>query len=400
MIPRFYLAGFPVQIHPLFLLTTLALGARWMREPAKLGVWFGVVLASVLLHELGHALAFRRYGCPASISLHGLGGTTTAESAERLKHRQHLWVSLAGPGAGFALGGLVLALRDLTPVGQAGGLVGFTVGTLLWTNIGWGLFNLLPVLPLDGGHALAAAIRARAGYRYEWLIHLISVVVAACGLVLAVLWKQLWLGMFALILGGLNAAQLWRAWEERRYMIQLRSPPPPPRRPGLSGDEASASVEQLLAELRLPSRYTPSSERGPDPPRPAPASPRLTGLAEPEPSEAPMDPRFVGEWLLDNGLAPLALRPLRAAFCEEPSARTAHALVDALVEAGHFEELARLLTSPSAAHFADPTLALIATRAEAAGQSALASRAHELSRTLGRPEALPAPRTHDSEKPG
>jgi hypothetical protein len=94
--------------------------------------------------------------------------------------------------------------------------------------------------------------------------------------------------------------------------------------------------------------------------------------------ELPPDPQFLGEWLLDNGLPELALPPLRTAFATEPSPQTGHALATALLEAGRHVELARLLSSPGAAHLGDEMLTLIATRSEAAGQLPLATCAREL----------------------
>src|SRR5688500_472193 len=132
MRPHFHVAGFPVRVHPLFFLTALATGWVFLTEPARLAVWMAVVFVSVLLHELGHALAFRRYGCPASISRHGMGGAPEGEDAERLTHRQSAWVSFAGPGAGFLLGGLVWVLARFTPLGEQEGLVGLAVRQLLW----------------------------------------------------------------------------------------------------------------------------------------------------------------------------------------------------------------------------------------------------------------------------
>jgi Zn-dependent protease len=385
MTPRFQLAGFPVQVHPLFFLTALAMGSQWLTQPARLAVWFCVFFVSVMAHELGHALMYRRWGCAASIQLHGLGGTTTAEDAGRLTHRQDLWVSLAGPGAGLLVAGLVLALRELTPVGQAGGLVKFAVWCLLWVNFVLSLLNLLPIHPLDGGQAMAAVIRRRGGARAEWLVHLISLVTAGAMLVLAILWKDRWMGMFALILGVLNVVPLWRTRVQRRYMIQLRSARPPRRRTAPSDEEAAASVTRLLKDLRLDSR---SPRRSPpaEPRSPAPARARTR---EPELPELPQDPHFLGKWLLDNGLAELAIRPLQAAFTAQPSAQAGHSLVTALLNAGRYEELARLLTGPGAAYLGAETLELIATHAQAAGQNALLERARALS--SGRP--------HDSEKP-
>ena len=349
---RFRVAGFPVEVHPLFLLTALATGATGGWNPARMAVWFGVVFVSVLVHELGHALAFRRFGHGASISLHGLGGTATSTGGRALTHRQDLWVSLAGPGAGFLLGGLVYGLQHLLPMGQAGGMTGYTVMALLWVNFGYGLLNLLPIHPLDGGHAMAALVRERGGNRYEWLIHGISLGVAVVGLVLAIVWRQVWLGMFALVLAVMNGVRFSQTWIERGYMIGIRT-----------------------ASKRARSSPPPA----PPPAQPEPPPKRAPSLElEKDLPELPPDPQFLGEWLLDNGLAELALPPLRTAFATEPSPQTGHALATALLEAGRHAEMARLLSSPDAAHLGDETLTLIATRSEAAGQLPLATRAREL----------------------
>jgi len=384
---RFRVAGFPVQVHPLFLLTALATGATGWRSPARVVVWFSVVFLSVLIHELGHALAFRRFGHGASIALHGLGGRTSSTGGRPLTHRQELGLSLAGPAAGFLLGGLVLALQHFTPVGQAGGLVGYAVGSLLWTNFGWGILNLLPILPLDGGHALAAVIRQRGGNRFEWLIHGISLATAAAGLVLAIRWKNPWLGSFALVLGVLNLGPFARAWVERRYMSRIRAVSKRAR-PSVQAHEASASIEGFLSQLR-PSPPSSPPHHSPAPKRPAPPPPPQRASPEQEFLELPPDPRFLGEWLLDNGLAELALPSLRTSFTEAPTPQTGHALATALLEASRYAEVTRLLSSPEVAHLGDDTLQLIATRAEAAGQPALATRAREL--LLGRASAR-APR--------
>jgi len=376
---RFRVAGFPVQVSLLFLLTALASGATGGWNPARMAVWFGVVFLSVLLHELGHALALRRFGHGASIELHGLGGTTSSTGGRRLTHRQDLWLSLAGPAAGFLLGGLVLALQRFTPVGQAGGLVGYAVVSLLWTNFGWGLINLLPIHPLDGGHALAAVIRSRGGNRFEWLIHGISLATAAVGLVLAIVWKNYFLGAFALFLGVLNAGQFVRAWAERGYMRKIRAASKRVR-PAVESHETSASIEGFLSQLRLrPRSPRPASPPPPAPQPPAPpAPPQRASRPEPELLEVPLDSQFLGEWLLNNGLAELALPSLRTSFTGAPTPQTGHALATALLEASRYPELIRLLFSPEVTHLGDETLQLIATRAEAAGQPALATRAREL----------------------
>jgi hypothetical protein len=221
-----------------------------------------------------------------------------------------------------------------------------------------------------------------------------SLMTAAVGLVLAIVWKDLWLGMFALVLGVLNVGQFLRAWVERGYILGLRAASKRVR-PSVEGHEVSASIEGFLAQLRP----SPRSSR-PAPPRP-PAPPPAQRVAAPEKRAAPPEKRpppersltleedllelppdrqFLGEWLLDNGLAELALPPLRAAFATEPTPQTGHALAAALLEAGRHAEVTRLLSSPGVTHLGDETLTLIATRAEATGQLPLATRARELHR--------------------
>ncbi|WP_224360543.1 M50 family metallopeptidase [Hyalangium versicolor] len=414
MVLRFRVAGFPVQVHPLFLLMTLVTGTTGWSSPARIAVWFCVVFVSVLVHELGHALMFRRYGHAASISLHGLGGTARSEGGGHLTHRQELWIALAGPLAGFLLGGLVLALDRTLHIGQAGSLARSAVWGLLWANFGWGVFNLLPVLPLDGGHVMAAVIRERGGRRYEWLVHAISLGTAACGLVLSIIWKETWLGMFALVLGVINVNGFMKAWVERKYTLRIRSASQRARPTQQDGEQASAQVEQFLAGLRQSPSAPPPEPRAAPPPEPRPEKPPVSRAPRPERRtplnrhflqeedfpELPPDPQFVGELLLSNGLPELAIQPLRATFNEAPTPHTGHVLVAALLQSQRYEDLTRLLSSPSQQHLGNETLALIASHADASNQPALASRARELREGRARSEPLPARGPHDSEKPG
>ncbi|HSL29531.1 MAG TPA: site-2 protease family protein [Anaerolineales bacterium] len=174
---RFSIAGIPVTVHPLFWLIALLLGSTG--DILLVPIWVGVIFVSILVHELGHALAFRRYGQRSQIILHFAGGLTVPEPVSwgggyanvSLTPNQHIFVSLAGPGAGFLLAALVIAvvtalggsvittwlfgfiplpLNAILPVG--GQVLTVLVTMLLWVNIFWGLINLVPVFPLDGGH--------------------------------------------------------------------------------------------------------------------------------------------------------------------------------------------------------------------------------------------------------
>ncbi|MCY1022057.1 M50 family metallopeptidase [Pyxidicoccus sp. MSG2] len=374
MRPHFHVAGVPVRVHLLFFVITFASGWDLLESPARLALWMGVVFVSVLLHEMGHALAYRRYGSPASIELHGMGGTTTGHDTEQLTHRQSAWVSFAGPGMGFLLGGLVWALSRFTPLGQQGGLAGEAVHDLLWVNVGWGLFNLLPLQPLDGGHLLASAVRARSGYRYERALLGLGIATAVGVIALAVWWRQPWMGLLALMFGVMNVEQFLRLPTEVRFE---RAAALPLRRKATRREAkaGAVSVENLMKELRSTPRAAPPGEM-PEVRR-APASLQAPEAEEPE---EPHDPALVGEMLLESGLPAMAVRPLQTAFAASPSPRTGHALVVALLDTKRFAELEALLGGPRASHLSDDTLALISERAGAAGQGTLMQRAGELRR--------------------
>ncbi|MGF1505707.1 MAG: metalloprotease [Anaerolineae bacterium] len=169
---QFTLFGFPVRIHPLFWLIALLFGlpAAHILDAV---LWVVVVLVSITLHELGHACAMRMYGQEASIVLYYAGGLAIPEGGgwvrSRLEPPQQIVISFAGPLAGFITAGVVVALvmglgglvdvrfmAGFIPVPSAflplAGRFGNTfIRMMLWVNVFWGLINLLPVFPLDGG---------------------------------------------------------------------------------------------------------------------------------------------------------------------------------------------------------------------------------------------------------
>jgi Zn-dependent protease len=151
---RFNLLGFPVQVQPFFWLTAAVLGAS-AGDLARIGAWVAVVFVSVLVHELGHATAARLFGSPAQIVLHGFGGLTAHHPMS--SQWRSIAVSLAGPFAGFALAAVTFGVAVTLPTPP--GIVRTLFQFLLFVNVGWGLVNLLPVLPLDGGQVARSALR-------------------------------------------------------------------------------------------------------------------------------------------------------------------------------------------------------------------------------------------------
>ena len=166
---HFSLLGFPVRVSPWFWAVSLLMGIQ-SGGPQELLTWVGVVFVSILIHELGHALAMRYFGWNARITLYAFGGLASYESNWSMQQghsspRSQILISLAGPAAGFVLAGLVVATLYATNrsvyfffdimIGTGPYLdnphLMLLVYYMLFVNIFWGLVNLLPVYPLDGG---------------------------------------------------------------------------------------------------------------------------------------------------------------------------------------------------------------------------------------------------------
>jgi stage IV sporulation protein FB len=143
--------GIPIRVHPLFWLISAAMGWNLMEQGFQfLLLWVACVFVSVLVHELGHALLGRLFGSQGQIVLYSFGGLAIGSS--RLRARwQRIAVYLAGPLAGFGL--YVLAHLALGGGDREFGspLEYLGLKFLAWINLFWGLLNLLPIWPLDGG---------------------------------------------------------------------------------------------------------------------------------------------------------------------------------------------------------------------------------------------------------
>ncbi|XAS62583.1 site-2 protease family protein [Micrococcaceae bacterium Sec5.8] len=114
-----------------------------------------LLLISVLVHELAHALTAKMFGWPSEkIVLNLWGGHTQFESFTASPGRSVL-VAMAGPAANFVLaaaGWLLLTGADLT------GVAGILANIFVWANLLIGVFNVLPGLPLDGGRLVESAV--------------------------------------------------------------------------------------------------------------------------------------------------------------------------------------------------------------------------------------------------
>jgi Zn-dependent protease len=178
---NFRLFGVPIRVHPLFWLGAALLGAGTLKDGLHfLLIWIVVVLVSIIVHELGHAVAFRRFGSDSQIVLWIFGGLAIPYNAVIGRWRR-IVVSLAGPFAGFVLCGVVYGTHKLSGWGRLeNGLpVVSLYAWLIFVNLVWGVINLLPVFPLDGGQVSKELCEAKWRGRGLQIALKISIGVAA-----------------------------------------------------------------------------------------------------------------------------------------------------------------------------------------------------------------------------
>ena len=178
----FRIGAIPVQILPSFFLMTVLLNVR-LSNVSELIAWALVVLVSVLAHELGHAAVARAFGLAPQIQLHGMGGTTSWASGRALSVAQRIAISLAGPCAGFLVAACIrYGIPQSAWRSELGAML---YSDLLFVNFGWGILNLLPMLPLDGGNVMAELMNALTHGRGERPARIFSIAVAALAALLA-----------------------------------------------------------------------------------------------------------------------------------------------------------------------------------------------------------------------
>jgi Zn-dependent protease len=218
--PHFHVLRFPVRIELWFFVIAVLIGLN--REWLPIGYvfeWMAVVFVSLLVHELGHAMAFRRFAQEPRVVLTGMGGLTYGSSPFRSR-AEDIVTSLAGPVTGFVLLGLPawLIYQQLEPGDPR--FLRVVVYDLYWVSFIWSLVNLLPVLPLDGGHVVQA-LWGRSVARRVSVVAALAVVVFLTGSGYRYGW------LFFLILAGLSGYELYnerRAGATSRVAVLPPSP--------------------------------------------------------------------------------------------------------------------------------------------------------------------------------
>ncbi len=237
---NFNVLGFPVRVHPFFWLAAFILGSRGGTggdAGLELLIWIVAMFVSILLHELGHSLMMRRFGISSHIVLHMMGGLAIEDSfgfgSRSRDSRSSILISFAGPAAGFLFAGVIVLLIlatggrfevDLSRFPFYRFALNVAPGpeinpwehlthALLYINIFWGLVNLLPVYPLDGGQIARTVMidqdPGRGAINSLWLSVFVGGGMAVVGF--AVLHS-----FFVLIMFGMLAVQSYLAIQQMR----------------------------------------------------------------------------------------------------------------------------------------------------------------------------------------
>ena len=209
-------------------IVAVLLSFKWFLLGGKLLLSFGSIFASIwlyalafgawklavvfvlliLVHEMGHWVVLRGFGVPVSLPyfIPGLGAFV-AQKAQTANNVQDAAAALAGPAVGIVAAGICQAY-------------GVATGNAFWVvcaNLGYliNLFNLIPVLPLDGGR-VAGSIDPRL-----WMLGLVVFVVymVSTGLNHPIAW------VFLLLIGIVSIPRAFAAWRGVVDPRVLQTPP-------------------------------------------------------------------------------------------------------------------------------------------------------------------------------
>ncbi|MBI5495343.1 MAG: hypothetical protein HY904_09995 [Deltaproteobacteria bacterium] len=353
---RFKLAGIPVAMHWTFFLFAALIGAAGREDGVRMAAWVVVVFVSVLLHELGHAFAWRAYGHQPSIELQGLGGATRGDPDRPLPPGKQALVALAGPVTGLLLAAVAFVVGQLLVIPRES-LGARVLYELWWANTVWSVFNLLPVIPLDGGIIVASLERRVRGGRPPRAAFYLSVAVGA-GLALYFATVQQWIAVLLL------ASYAYQAFQTLRALSRVEADAP---HPALAAamvalkedrlDDARAAAQLALmgakkdVELNVALHIIASvhTRQG----RPDDALNILLSM----PRGLKASPLALGEAWTTKGEHLKASTFFRDAFRDAPVRETAYRYARSLLDAGLDNEMRELLTSQASLGYSDETCA-------------------------------------------
>lgn len=269
----FRLFGFDVHVRAGFVVFLVLIA---MINPSAFGLWVAAGIAVfTLLHELGHAVAARRAGADAEISLDFLAGYTSFRPRQPLTRPQRAGITAAGPITQIAISTAVLVALGANPLSIDSVRESELTYAIWWAGPVIGVLNLIPVLPLDGGHLVHTAIEPLLGKDSIRNMAIASMIVTAGGAALfyvagyrgfTIFIAFLLLTQYQMVQGGKRSKSAQRAalrstdaerqaWQTGRPGVlepgQRLSPWFEAHRALAQGDQGGA-MGVMLADLRSP----------------------------------------------------------------------------------------------------------------------------------------------------
>ncbi len=214
----FRLGSIPIRVDPWLLVLSAMIGLGVGRGPLGVAAAAAALLATVFVHELAHAVAIRSLGGTAVVHL-SLLRNALADRIASLPAIARTLASLAGPAASLSLGAAVIGVaRIRAPASEVGAEALRYFGFI---NVAWGLLNVLPILPLDGGHALVAILDRTTKGRGEQPARWVSLG-SAVALGLAAARARAVLPLFICGIWAIQNARALRTSSERNQEAILR----------------------------------------------------------------------------------------------------------------------------------------------------------------------------------
>ena len=210
-------------------------------------LFVGLFFGGVLVHEAAHAVVARGFDLPVTgISLVFWGGATETRGGAKGPWVD-LLVSFAGPASTLAMAGILFVVGEQMGSGEAAAIV----RDLAALGLLFGLFNLVPAYPLDGGQMLLAVVWGLSGRRRlamqvaGWSGVLVGVAVIVFG-VQRITGDDPYLGIWLVVIGASVAGEGRRMPQRLELIEQLGEatvadvmrPPPEPVPATMSLSEA------------------------------------------------------------------------------------------------------------------------------------------------------------------
>lgn len=205
----------PIKINASFLILIAFLSFFLSFNFVKIGIWLFIFIISLLIHELGHAYTAQFFGQKAEITLHMWGGTTLRRGP-KLKLWQEFFIVLNGPLLEFLfLLGNYFLLHNLK-IESSDSLIIYALNISIMINSLWLLFNLIPTLPLDGGHLLKILLQSIFGFKGYKASVILSFFLSTLLALLGFIFGQ----MIVAILLACLAFENYRAWTDITNMSE------------------------------------------------------------------------------------------------------------------------------------------------------------------------------------